>query len=215
MLKKAKRSQLPDYSREMKLRLEGHELIAGIDEAGRGPLSGPVVAAAVILPEVHPPWLNLIKDSKEITPKRRECLFALICSEALAYSVGIVSPRIIDSINILQATFLAMERAVVKLPVSPDYILVDGFPIPNFRYPHKGIIRGDKLCLSIACASIVAKVSRDHMMEKLDKIYPGYGFANNKGYGTREHITNLWRLGPSAIHRQSFAPVKRVIRNRK
>lgn len=214
MLKKDKGFQLPDYSREMKLRLEGYKFIAGIDEAGRGPLSGPVVAAAVILPAVHPPWLNLIKDSKELTPKRREYLFALICKEALAFSVGIVSPTIIDSINILQATFLAMERAVVKLPVLPDFILVDGFSIPDFKYSHEGIIKGDKLCLSIACASIVAKVCRDHMMEKLDKIYPGYGFAKNKGYGTREHISNLWRLGPSAIHRLSFAPVKHVIRNR-
>jgi ribonuclease HII len=214
-LKKSEVFHLPDYSREMKLILEGHEFVAGIDEAGRGPLAGPVVAAAVILPIVHPPWLNQIKDSKELTSKRREYLFALICEEVLAFGVGIVSPRIIDSINILQATFLAMERAIDKLPVLPDFLLVDGFTIPNCKYSHEGIIKGDKLCLSIACASIIAKVSRDHMMEKLDKIYPGYGFAKHKGYGTKEHISNLWRLGPSVMHRQSFAPVKSVIRNRK
>ncbi len=204
---------MPDDSREAKLRLEGYKLVAGIDEAGRGSLAGPVVAAAVILPVVYHPWLGQVQDSKELTPKKREFLFALICEEVLGVGVGIVSPRIIDSINILKATYLAMERAIDRLPVLPDFLLIDGFDLPCCKFSHEGIIRGDKVCLSIACASIVAKVSRDHIMEKLDKIYPGYGFAKHKGYGTREHISNLWRLGPLKIHRQSFSPIKRVITN--
>jgi ribonuclease HII len=213
MLKRSEILHLPDDSRETKLRLEGYKLIAGIDEAGRGPLAGPVVAAAVILPIVYPLWLGQVQDSKELTTKKREFLFALICKEVLGVGVGVVSPRIIDSINILQATYLAMERAINKLPVLPDFLLVDGFSLPYCKFSHEGIIKGDKVCLSISCASIVAKVSRDHIMEKLDKIYPGYGFAKHKGYGTKEHIANLWRLGPSLIHRQSFAPVKYVIGN--
>lgn len=215
MIKRGKILQLPNADRENKHRLEGYQIIAGIDEAGRGSLAGPVVAGAVILPSGHPPWLQQVRDSKEIGPKKREYLFALIAEEVLAVGVGIVSPGIIDSINILQATYLAMERAIRNLPITPDFLLVDGFTLPHCRFFQEGIIKGDKLSLSIACASIVAKVSRDHMMDKLDKAYPGYGFAKHKGYGTREHIFNLQRLRPLAIHRQSFAPVRRLVENSK
>jgi ribonuclease HII len=213
MIKRGKILQSPNVDRENRLRLKGYKLVAGIDEAGRGSLAGPVVAGAVILPLGHLPWLQQVRDSKEISPRKREYLSAIIAKEVLGVGVGVVSPGVIDSINILQATYLAMERAIRNLPFLPDFLLVDGLNLPHCRFLQEGIIKGDKLSLSIACASIIAKVSRDHIMEKLDKIYPGYGFAKHKGYGTREHIFKLQRLGPSVIHRQSFAPVRRCIEN--
>lgn len=185
--------------------------MAGIDEAGRGALAGPVVAGAVILPyHLHPDWLKLVRDSKELSPGKREFLFDLIQEEALAVGTGIVSHEIIDDINILQATLLAMKQAVEKLTKHPQFLLIDRLTLPGYAIPQRGITRGDKLCLSIACASIMAKVTRDRIMEKFDAVYPGYGFARHKGYGTREHISCLQRLGPSPIHRLSFAPVKKV-----
>jgi len=205
-------SQPPDFDRERELKAQGYELIAGIDEAGRGALAGPVVAGAVILPHSYcPPWLKLVRDSKELSPKRREFLFDLIRKEALPIGVGIISHDVIDDVNILQATLLAMKQAVEKLPKPPHFLLIDRLTLPKCTIPQRGITRGDKLCLSIACASIVAKVTRDHIMEEFDKVYPGYGFARHKGYGTRAHVSCLQRLGPSPIHRQSFAPVRNII----
>ncbi len=202
----------PNLNQENKLKLQGYELIAGIDEAGRGALAGPVVAGAVILPHLYyPPWLKLVRDSKELSPEKREFLFDLIRKEALAVGTGIVSPGIIDDINILQATLLAMKQAVEKLPKTPHFLLIDRLTLPGCAIPQMGVTRGDKLCLSIACASIVAKVTRDRIMEEFDEAYPGYGFARHKGYGTREHISCLQRLGPSPVHRLSFAPVKNVV----
>ena len=204
-------SQPPNLDEENKLRFQGYELIAGVDEAGRGALAGPVVAGAVILPSsTYPPWLKLVRDSKEISPKKREFLFNLINKEALAVGTGIVSPQIIDSINILKATQLAMKQAVEKLPQQPSFLLIDRLTLPELSIPQMGITRGDKSCLSIACASIVAKVTRDHIMQDFEGVYPGYGLAKHKGYGTREHISCLQQLGPSAIHRLSFAPVKEI-----
>jgi len=191
----------PNLNQENKLKLQGYELIAGVDEAGRGALAGPVVAGAVILPcSSYPSWFKLVRDSKEISPKKREFFFHLIQREALAVGIGVVPPRVIDAINILKATQMAMEQAVEKL--------IDRLALPRCHIAQKGITRGDKLCLSIACASIVAKVTRDHIMEELDKIYPGYGFAKHKGYGTQQHISSLRQLGPSPVHRLSFAPVR-------
>lgn len=202
----------PNLDQENGLKLQGYELVAGIDEAGRGALAGPVVAAAVILPcSSYPPWFRLVRDSKEISAKKRESLFHLIQKEVMAVSVGIVSPQIIDAINILKATQLAMKQAVEKLPQQPHFLLIDRLTLPHCPIPQEGITRGDKLCLSIACASIVAKVTRDHIMEELDKIYPGYGFAKHKGYGTRRHVSCLQQLGPSPAHRLSFAPVKTML----
>lgn len=202
-------SQPPNLDWEKRLRLQGYELIAGIDEAGRGALAGPVVAAAVILPSSsYPPWLKLVRDSKEISPKKRETLFHFIREEAVSVGVGIVSAQIIDAANILKATQLAMKQAVEKLPLQPHFLIIDRLTLPHCPMPQEGITRGDKLCLSIACASIVAKVTRDHIMEKLDEIHPGYGFAKHKGYGTRRHVSCLQQLGPSPSHRLSFAPVK-------
>ena len=202
-------SQPPDFNREKELSSQGYELVAGIDEAGRGALAGPVVAGAVILPcRYYPTWLKLVRDSKELSPKKREFLFDLIHKEALPIGVGIISHGVIDDVNILQATLLAMKQAVDTLPNQPHFLLIDRLTLPKCDIPQRGITRGDKLCLSIACASIVAKVTRDHIMEELDKVYPEYGFARHKGYGTREHILCLQRLGPSPIHRLSFAPVR-------
>jgi len=205
-------SQFPNLDEENKLKSQGYELIAGIDEVGRGALAGPVVASAVILP--HPaslPWFGLVRDSKELDSSKRESLFDLINKEAVAVGIGIVPPQVIDSINILRATKLAMVQAVEKLPKQPHFLIIDRVTLSQCPIPQRGITRGDKLCLSIACASIIAKVTRDRMMEEFDQIYPGYGFAQHKGYGTGGHISCLRKLGPSPIHRLYFAPVRNLI----
>ncbi len=205
-------AQFPNLDEEDKLKSQGYELIAGIDEVGRGALAGPVVASAVILP--HPanlPWFGLVRDSKELNSRKRESLFDLISKEAIAVGIGIVPPRVIDSINILKATRLAMMQAVEKLSRQPSFLLIDRVTLSQCPIPQLGITRGDKLCLSIACASIIAKVTRDRMMEEFDKTYPGYGFAQHKGYGTGVHISCLQKLGPSPIHRLYFAPVRNII----
>jgi ribonuclease HII len=205
-------SQLPNLDEEDKLKSQGYELIAGIDEVGRGALAGPVVASAVILP--HPAnltWLRLVRDSKELNSRKRESLFDLINKEAIAVGIGIVPPQVIDSINILKATRMAMLQAVEKLPKQPNFLLIDRLSLSQCPIPQRGITRGDKSCLSIACASIIAKVTRDRMMEEFDETYPGYGFAQHKGYGTGRHLSCLRKLGPSPIHRLYFAPVRNAI----
>jgi ribonuclease HII len=205
-------SQSPNFDHENELKSQGYELIAGIDEVGRGALAGPVVASAVILP--HPAnlsWLELVRDSKELNSGKRESLFDLINNAAVAVGTGIIPSQVIDSVNILKATKLAMMQAVEKLPKQPGFLLIDRVSLSQCPIPQRGITRGDKSCLSIACASIVAKVTRDRMMEELDGLYPGYGFAQHKGYGTREHISCLQKLGPSPVHRLYFAPVRDVI----
>ena len=179
---------------------------------GRGALAGPVVAAAVILPcRIDAPWLNQVKDSKQLSPIRREFLFYHIHEIAIAVGFGIAYHNIIDAQGIIKATRLAMKLAVDQLLPPPESLLIDYLNLPEVSLPQKGIINGDELCFSIACASIMAKVARDHLMMKLDIIYPGYGFAQHKGYGTKEHLACLHRLGTSPIHRQSFKPVKDVI----
>ena len=204
------RSQPPNLEHEGKLKSQGYRFIAGIDEAGRGALAGPVVAAAVILPGGYLPWFRLVRDSKELCPKEREHLFHLIGQEAIAIGVGSVSHHMIDTVNILEATKLAIIQAIERLPQQPQFLLIDGLALSRCSIPQKKIIKGDKLCLSIACASIVAKVTRDHVMEELDKVYPGYGLARHKGYATGEHVSRLKELGHSPIHRLSFAPVRNV-----
>jgi len=176
--------------------------VCGIDEAGRGPLAGPVVAAAVILPrDVEILYLN---DSKKLTEKRREALYDEILAKAVSYGVGIISPQVIDEINILQATYEAMRQAVSKLTVPPDVLLNDAVTIPGILIPQVPIIKGDAKSVSIAAASILAKVTRDRMMLRYDTLYPEYGFAGHKGYGTAVHMAALREHGPSAIHRRSF-----------
>lgn len=176
--------------------------VAGIDEAGRGPLAGPVVAAAVILPkDIFLPFLN---DSKKVTEKRRDVLFDQIKQEAIAYGIGIASNALIDDINILQATYEAMREAISKLNKTPDILLVDAVHIPGINIKQVGIVKGDAKSVNIAAASILAKVTRDRLMLEYDKIYPEYGFASNKGYGTAKHIEALKAYGACDIHRRSF-----------
>lgn len=182
---------------------EGFSLICGVDEAGRGPLAGPVCAAAVILP----PDLELegLNDSKKLSEKRREALYPLICEQALAYGIAFASEQEIDELNILQATFLAMRRAVGQLGLKPDLALVDGNREPDFGdIPVRTIIKGDSRSANIAAASILAKVTRDSFMLEQDAVYPQYGFAVHKGYGTQKHYAALREFGPCPIHRRSF-----------
>ena len=180
----------------------GFDLICGVDEAGRGPLAGPVCAAAVILPRgLVIPGLN---DSKKLTDKRRRELFDIIVAEAEAYGIAFASEQEIDEINILQATFLAMERAVSQLSVKPDLALVDGNRAPKLPIPVKTVVKGDSLSANIAAASILAKVTRDRFLEELDETYPAYGFAVHKGYGTKRHYEALRENGPCPVHRMTF-----------
>jgi len=185
---------------------QGFLRIAGVDEVGRGPLAGPVMAAAVILPPgLHIPGID---DSKKLSPLKREILFDVITSKALAIGTGIVEPEIIDSINILQATRLAMLNAVGQLSPLPDFLLIDGITPINTSIPQKTIKKGDSLSLSIAAASIIAKVTRDRLMVEMDRRYPGYGFAGHKGYGSALHLEAIRQLGPCPIHRMTFGGVK-------
>ncbi|MBO4696846.1 MAG: ribonuclease HII [Lachnospiraceae bacterium] len=176
--------------------------IGGIDEVGRGPLAGPVVACCVILPKDCD--ILYLNDSKQVPEKKREQLYEEITKKAVAYGIGIVSHEVIDEINILQATYEAMRQAIGSMKIKPDHLLVDAVKIPGITIPQRGIIKGDAKSASIAAASIVAKVTRDRMMTELDAKYPGYGFAKNKGYGSAEHIEALKTIGPCEIHRRSF-----------
>ena len=181
---------------------EGVNLICGIDEAGRGPLAGPVCAAAVILPEhLEIPGLT---DSKKLTDKKRRELFPVIKEQAIAYGIGFAFEKEIDEINILQATYLAVERALAQLPVKPDLALIDGNRTKDFGQPLKTVVHGDSLSASIAAASVLAKVTRDDLMLQQDQLYPQYGFAIHKGYGTKAHYAALTEHGACAIHRRSF-----------
>lgn len=181
---------------------QGLQLICGVDEAGRGPLAGPVCAAAVILPRgLEIPGLN---DSKKLSDKRRRELFPEIQKQALAFGIGFASEKEIDAINILQATFLAMERALAQLPVKPELVLIDGNREKDFGIPVKTVVKGDSLSANIAAASILAKVSRDDVMLEMAREYPQYGFEIHKGYGTKAHYDALRQFGPSPIHRQTF-----------
>jgi ribonuclease HII len=194
---------------ERRARNKGFALIAGVDEAGRGPLAGPVVSAAVVLPDAF--GIDGVDDSKKLTPKKRSELFPRIQDAALAVGVGIVDAETIDRINILQASLRSMAMAVEDLGLSPDFLLIDGtFEIP-LSLPQKALPKGDSLSVSIAAASIIAKVTRDHMMVEFDKIYPQYGFAKHKGYPTRAHKQAVRNFGCSPIHRKSFKGVKETL----
>lgn len=200
--------KLPTFDQEAALQAQGYRLIAGVDEVGRGALAGPVMAAAVILPlGVEIPWLGSVRDSKQLSPRQRERVFDLVQRAGIPFGLGSVPHATIDEVGIVQATRMAMAQAVDSLPWRPDFLLVDALSLPEVDLPQKGIVRGDQLSFSIACASIVAKVSRDRQMMELDGVYPGYGLARHKGYCTRQHLQCLGQLGPCAIHRRSFAPV--------
>ena len=194
---------------ERRLRAQGIWPVAGLDEAGRGSIAGPVTAGAVVLPHDAPDCPEApIRDSKRLTPAQRERALRHIESIALAVGVGHCSAPEIDEIGIAPATRVAMRRALESLSLEPAYLLLDAFPLPGVVTPQLAIVRGDATCTSIAAASIVAKVARDRHMAEQDERHPGYGFARHKGYGTAEHIRNLERLGPSPIHRRTFAPLK-------
>ena len=199
---------IPTRAWEVQVQGFGWTRIAGVDEAGRGPLAGPVVAAAVILPaEVE---LDGLRDSKCLTAEVREVLYEQVVQAAICWSVALVEPEEIDRINILKATHLAMARALSGLSPAADGALVDGLPVKGLPCPHQAIVGGDGSCVSIAAASILAKVTRDRLMHELDQVYPGYGLARHKGYGTPEHLDALRNLGPSPCHRRSFRPVTEV-----
>ena len=192
--------QLRAFEREYAAK--GYTAICGIDEAGRGPLAGPVVAAAVILPlDAEILFLN---DSKKLSEARREALYDEICAKALSYGIGTVSPARIDEINILQATYEAMREAIAKLNPAPDLCLNDAVKIPGIAVPQVPIVKGDAKSLSIAAASVLAKVTRDRFLISLDALYPAYGFAKNKGYGTAAHIEALRVYGATPVHRKTF-----------
>jgi ribonuclease HII len=194
---------------ERELRLAGYRRIAGIDEVGRGSLAGPVVAAAVILPERH--RIKGLRDSKVLSRARREALYAQILDRADGVGVGCVEVEVIDRINILQATKLAMGEALQRLSEPPDHLVIDALSLREVDLPQRPIIDGDAICASIAAASIVAKVTRDRICAEFDARYPAYGFARNKGYGTRHHVDVLLSEGPCAWHRRSFAPVRMIL----
>ncbi len=191
--------KLSEYER--KLKKENYKYIVGIDEVGRGPLAGPVVASCVILPEYES--YKYINDSKKVSKKRREELFELINKTAIV-TYGSASPEEIDKYNILVATKLAMKRAIEKLPIKPDFLLIDAVKLDDININQLNIIKGDEKSISIAAASIMAKVTRDRLMEEYDEKYPGYDFKNNKGYGTRNHYYGLDELGVTEIHRRTF-----------
>ncbi|TDA70009.1 MAG: ribonuclease HII [Clostridia bacterium] len=197
------------YDLEEALWRRGMRLVAGVDEVGRGPLAGPVVAAAVVF--AGPVFLPGLNDSKRVSPGRRVWLAGEIKARALGWAVAAASHREIDRLNILQATYLAMRRALRRLQLQVEYVLVDGFAIHGLGVPQEGVVGGDALSPSIAAASVLAKVTRDHLMERLDRFYPVYGFARNKGYPTPGHLEALARYGPCRLHRCSFAPVRAVI----
>lgn len=193
---------MPDYSFELAARDAGYRHVCGIDEAGRGPLSGPVVAAACVLePGTEIPGLN---DSKKLTPKKRDLLYDLVIERATDFAVGFATPEEVDRINILNATMLAMRRAIAALKEPADFALVDGNCIRDYPIPARAIIKGDSLSMSVAAASILAKVTRDRLCLEDDRQYPMYGFAKHKGYGTAEHIAALRTYGPCPIHRKTF-----------
>jgi ribonuclease HII len=190
---------------ESDARRAGYSLIAGIDEAGRGPLAGPVIAAAVILPENSE--LEGVKDSKQMTPRARQEAFSLIEERAISVSIAVVGPQEIDQINILQATRKAMRQAVLHLSPQPDFLLIDGIQRIEIPIQQRCIVKGDQQCLSIAAASVLAKVYRDSMMCSYHKLYPQFGFSSNKGYGTRAHLAAIAMFGPCPIHRFTFRGV--------
>lgn len=199
-----------DIDIEQMLCDRGYKYICGVDEAGRGPLAGPVVAAAVILPPGH--RIDGLTDSKLLTAEKRDRLFEELAEDAVVTAVGIMDHTAIDTMNILRASLMAMRKAVLDLSQTPDVVLVDGnFPVPNLTQPQYAIIKGDRRCRAIAAASIIAKVTRDRIMSRYQEIFPHFSFATHKGYSTPEHLRELREHGPCDIHRKSFGPVSEIL----
>ncbi len=204
---KSQNSDINIYKTEEKLYDLGYRAICGVDEAGRGPLAGPVCVAACILPPFS--RIEGINDSKKLSSKKREELYKIIIKEALAYNIVFIPEKVIDEINIYQATKKGMLEAIAGLSIEADYVLIDAMPLHELKTKHDSIIHGDALSASIAAASILAKVTRDRYMEKMDIKYPNYGFKNHKGYGTKKHLEALEKYGPCKIHRKTFYPVSK------
>jgi ribonuclease HII len=202
---------VPELTRlEGSLLDKGYEFIAGVDEAGRGPLAGPVVAAAVIIPKGI--VIDGVKDSKKLTPARRDELFDEIAASGAFCAVGIIDNDTIDQINILKASLLAMRKAIITLEQPPQFILVDGtYTVPNIDTPQMAIVGGDRYCPSISAASIIAKVTRDRIMDKYQELYPDFSFGCHRGYPTQKHIDELKEYGPTEIHRKTFRPVSELL----
>ena len=205
------RSQLNLLNIELKLRESGINLIAGVDEAGRGPCAGPLVIAAVILKDPHSSALSKVRDSKELTEKVREELFPVVKEESLSYSIIEIWPEELDALGLHKSNLEGMRRAVSSLDLTPDYVLTDGYAIEGMEMPTLAVWKGDQVAISISAASILAKVHRDHIMIELDKKYPGYGFAGHKGYITASHTPALKKLGVSDIHRKSFSNIHKLL----
>ena len=204
---KVSEEEMLNYERE--LYDKGYELIGGVDEAGRGPLVGPVVAACVILPKNYK--LEGLNDSKQLTEKKRDKYYDIIMKEAISVGVGVVDSKTIDEINILEASRLAMKLAIDDMKIKPQYVLSDAMKLTNIDIPYKDIVHGDALSLSIAAGSVIAKVTRDRMMYELDKKYPQYGFAKHKGYPTKAHMEALEKYGPLENYRFTYKPVSDLI----
>lgn len=208
-----------DLREEKKLWRQGYELVAGIDEAGRGPLAGPVIASAVIVlsPKINKPLFKLVKDSKKLSAKQRETAFQILTQDPqIIFGIGQVSEKIIDKINIFEATKLAMQKAIQalskKTKKTPDFLVLDGLHKINLPIEQKPLVKADAKIFSCASASIIAKVTRDRLMDKMHKKYPQYGFIMHKGYGTKQHLRAIKKHGPCKIHRQTFAPIKDMIK---
>lgn len=203
----------PNFERERELALLGYARIAGADEAGRGPLAGPVVAGAAIVPfDYSSPHFHLLNDSKQLDEATREVLYEELTAE-IEWGVGIVDAATIDEINIRQASWLAMKNAVAALKNVPDFVLIDGLPYDAGPWPYEALVKGDARSLSIAAASVIAKVTRDNLMREYDKEFPDYGFARHKGYPTSQHLKALAEHGICAIHRQTYGPVRAVLQS--
>jgi len=206
---------MPNLDIEQDVRSVQYKYIAGVDEVGRGPLAGPVVSAAVVLPHDlvgDEDWLSVINDSKKLSESKRQMAYEIISREAVSVAVGITNASTIDSVGILPATISSMFTALRGLEVSPDFVLFDFIPMKNCEYPYRTVVKGDTKSYSISAASIIAKVTRDELMKEADEQYPGYGFSGHKGYGTAKHLDAIKRLGPCEIHRRSFAPIKNYVR---
>ncbi len=206
-----KKEVIDNYVFEKKLHEEGYKYIAGIDEVGRGPLAGPVCATAIIMPSDC--YIEGVTDSKKISMKKRKELNDIILEKKIAVSTIFIDEKVIDEVNIYEATKLAMHQAIKELEIKPEYVLIDAMPL-DLDIPHESIIKGDELSFTIACASIVAKVSRDEFMDELDKLYPEYGFKQNKGYPTKAHRDALMKYGVTPVHRKTYGPVAKELLNK-